>query len=32
VNSLAELRSIPKETFQECFQKWKKCWERCVKS
>ena len=32
VNSLAELRSIPKETFQECFQKWKKCWERCGKS
>jgi hypothetical protein len=29
--SLAELRSIPRQTFQECFQNWKKSWERCIK-
>jgi hypothetical protein len=31
-NSLADLRSIPKEAFQECFQNWEKRWERCMKS
>jgi hypothetical protein len=30
-NSLAALRSIPKKAFQECFQNWKKRWERCIK-
>jgi hypothetical protein len=30
-NSLTELRSIPKQAFQECFQNWKKRWERCIK-
>ena len=30
-NSLVQLRSIPEETFQECFQKWKKRWERSTK-
>jgi hypothetical protein len=31
-NSLAELRGIPKEAFQECFQNWEKRWERWTKS
>jgi hypothetical protein len=31
-NSLAELRSIPKQAFQECSQNWKKRWGRCIKS
>ena len=31
-NLLAEIRSIPKEAFQECFQNWKKHWEQCIKS
>jgi hypothetical protein len=30
--SLAELRSIPKEAFQKCFENWKKHWKRCTKS
>jgi len=29
-NSLAELRSIPKQAFQECFQNWNKRWEWCI--
>jgi transposase len=29
--SLVQPRSIPEEAFQECFQKWKKRWERCIK-
>jgi len=29
---MAELCSIPKEAFQECFQNWKKHWEQCIKS
>jgi hypothetical protein len=29
-NLLAQLSSIPKEAFQECFQNWKKCWKRCI--
>ena len=31
-NSLAHLRSIPKNSFQECFSKWKKHWQRCIQS
>jgi hypothetical protein len=30
-NSLEELRKIPKEAFQKCFQNWKKLSERCIK-
>jgi transposase len=30
-NSLVQLSSIPEEAFQECFQKWKKRWEQCIK-
>jgi hypothetical protein len=25
-NSLAEIRSVPKQAFQECLQNWKKRW------
>jgi len=31
-NSIQDLRTIPQNTFQDAFQKWKKCWERCIKS
>ena len=26
------LNTLKKENFQECFQKWKHCWNRCVQS
>ncbi|WP_189514017.1 transposase, partial [Streptomyces narbonensis] len=29
-NSLKELFSIPKEAYQDCFQKWKKRMHRCI--
>ena len=31
-NLLAELSSIPKEAFHECFQNWKKRREQCIRS
>jgi transposase len=31
-NLLADLRSIPNEAFQKCFEGWRKCWERCIQS
>jgi len=31
-NSLWDLRAILQNTFQDAFQNWKKCWERCIKS
>jgi len=31
-NSLAHLRSISKNAFQECFKTLKKCWQRCIQS
>ena len=31
-NSFAELSSIPKEAFHDCFQNWKKCRKQCIKS
>jgi len=31
-NSIRDLRAVPQNTFQDEFQKWKKRWERCMKS
>jgi len=31
-NSIRDLHAIPQNTFQDTFQKWKKCWEQCIKS
>jgi transposase len=31
-NAIRELRAITESAFQELFQQWKKCWERCVTS
>jgi hypothetical protein len=31
-NATKELRSLPEEAFQKCFQQWKKCWAKCVES
>jgi hypothetical protein len=31
-NSLAELRSVPNEAFQECFKTLKKRWQQCMQS
>ena len=31
-NTTAELKAIPKDAFQKCFQQWCDRWERCVKS
>jgi transposase len=31
-NSLQDLCAIPQNTFQDAFQNWKKCWERCINS
>jgi hypothetical protein len=31
-NSLADLRSIPYEAFQKCFEGWKKRWEQYIQS
>ena len=28
--STEELGSIPEEEFKRCFEKWQKCWEKCV--
>ena len=28
----AELNTIPKEAFSECFQQWRQHWEKCVES
>jgi hypothetical protein len=30
--ALRELRAITESAFQEAFQQWKKCWERCIAS
>jgi len=26
------LDTIPKRDFQECFQAWQKCWDRCIRA
>jgi hypothetical protein len=31
-NAIRELRAITESAFQEAFQQWKKCWERCIAS
>jgi hypothetical protein len=31
-NVTKELRSLPEEAFQKCFQKWKERWAKCVES
>jgi hypothetical protein len=31
-NVTKELRSLPEEAFQKCFQQWKECWAKCVES
>jgi hypothetical protein len=31
-NATKELRSLPEEAFQKCFQQWKECWAKCVES
>jgi len=31
-NVIRELRTITESAFQEAFQQWKKCWERCITS
>jgi hypothetical protein len=29
-SSLRDLKAIPKHAFQDCFENWKKRWERCI--
>jgi hypothetical protein len=31
-NTTKELRSLPEEAFQKCFQQWKEHWAKCVES
>jgi hypothetical protein len=31
-NATKELRSLPEEAFQKCFQQWKERWAKCVGS
>jgi hypothetical protein len=31
-NTTKELRSLPEEAFQKCFQQWKECWAKSVES
>jgi len=31
-NAIRELHIITESAFQEAFQQWKKCWERCIAS
>jgi hypothetical protein len=31
-NATKELRSLPEEVFQKCFQQWKERWAKCVES
>jgi hypothetical protein len=31
-NVTKELRSLPEEAFQKCFQQWKEHWAKCVES
>lgn len=31
-NATKELKSIPKEGFEKCFQQWKQRWEKCIAS
>jgi hypothetical protein len=31
-NAARELRTVTVSAFQEAFQQWKKCWERCIAS
>jgi hypothetical protein len=31
-NAIRELRAFTEREFQEEFQQWKKCWERCIAS
>jgi hypothetical protein len=30
--TIRELRTVTESAFQEAFQQWKKCWERCIAS
>jgi hypothetical protein len=32
LSAIRELRAITESAFQEAFQQWKKCWERCIAS
>jgi hypothetical protein len=29
-NATGQLNTIPKDAFQECFQKWRDRWDKCV--
>ena len=29
-NALTELRAIPETAFQDCFQQWKRRWQKCI--
>jgi transposase len=31
-NLLRDLKAIPKQVFQDCFQNWKKRWKQCISS
>jgi transposase len=31
-NAMKELRSLPEEAFQKCFQQWRERWAKCVES
>jgi hypothetical protein len=31
-NTTKELRSLPEEAYQKCFQQWKEGWVKCVES
>jgi len=31
-NATSTLNTIPKDSFQKCFQQWQDCWKQCVSS
>jgi len=31
-NATRQLMAIPKKHFSDCFEKWKECWDKCVRS
>ena len=31
-NATRQLMAIPKKDFSDCFEKWKECWDKCVRS
>jgi hypothetical protein len=31
-NATRQLMAIPKKEFSDCFEKWKECWDKCVRS